>query len=141
MVVGSGNPNVLWVFFNRWPREPSKRHHEKGAIHQDSQQQHQAVCRETWPWGPVEISARQRPKTHSKSSEEMVSRQKHYCFAVAQPESWLKSHWQSVEGAKGQGDGKKTLKLKELKLKLNGQKYQWRHAKSLSGIIATIWLL
>lgn len=28
----------------------SKQHHEKRAIHQDSQQQRQAVCIETWPW-------------------------------------------------------------------------------------------
>lgn len=54
---------------------------EKRAVHQDSQQQHQAVCRETWPWAPVDILARQR------SGEEMVSGQKHLRFAEAQPES------------------------------------------------------
>ena len=56
-------------------------------IHQDSPQKHQAVCRETWLWAPVDISAQQRPKTHSESGEEMVSGQKHERFAVAQKET------------------------------------------------------
>ena len=50
---------------------------KKTAIHQDTQQQYQAVCRETWPWAPVDISVRQQLKTHIKSGEEMVSGQKH----------------------------------------------------------------